>query len=152
MGPRHNLVIRLMVLLLIVSFIACASPSKSRKGAVPGWLNVMPTDDQYFYALGVSGRTRKVKDAWAQAILRARAELGKTVITHVTSQDLVIATNRGEYTRQVIEALSDAELNFTEVIERWFDRTGDYGPPNHYYVLVRLEKKRAELILKDLKR
>ena len=81
----------------------------------------------------------------------ARAELGKTIVTHVTSRDLIIATNRGEYTRQVIEALSDTELNFTEVTERWCDRQGAYGPINHYYVLVRLEKKRAEQILKGLK-
>ena len=151
MGLRNNLVLSLMVLLLTVSVSGCATRSESQKGAVPGWLNVMPRDDKYFYALGVSGQTRRVKDAWAQAALRARAELGKTIITHITSHDLVIATNRGEYTRQLIEALSDTELNFTEVIERWYDRTGDYGPPNHYYVLVRLEKKRAERILKDLK-
>jgi hypothetical protein len=111
----------------------------------------MPKDDKYFYAVGVSGQTRRVKDAWNQAILRARAELGKTIITHITSQDLIITTTRGNYAKQLIEALSDTELNFSEVSERWCDRMGAYGPANHYYVLVRLEKKRAEMILKGLK-
>ena len=83
--------------------------------------------------------------------MRARAELGKTIITHITSHDLIISTTSGEYSAQLIEALSDAELNFTEVIERWYDRNGIYGLPDFYYVLVRLEKKRAEMLLRSLK-
>lgn len=143
--------LRLVLLLFTLINIGCATGPKSKSANVPEWLQQMPKDDKYFYAIGISGQTRRAKNAWDQAILRARAELGKTIITHVTSQDLIISTTRGEYTRQVIEALSDAELNFTEVTERWWDRRGDYGPANHYYVLVRLEKKRAEMILKDLK-
>ncbi|UCH23437.1 MAG: LPP20 family lipoprotein [Deltaproteobacteria bacterium] len=143
--------LRLVLLLFTLINIGCATGPKSKSDNVPEWLQQMPKDDKYFYAIGISGQTRRAKNAWDQAILRARAELGKTIITHVTSQDLIISTTRGEYTRQVIEALSDAELNFTEVTERWWDRRGDYGPANHYYVLVRLEKKRAEMILKDLK-
>jgi hypothetical protein len=117
----------------------------------PGWLRSIPRDDQYYYAVGISGPTRNIKDAWDQAIQRARAELGRTIITHVTSRDLVIATTRGEYSRQLIDVLSDTELNLTEVIERWCDRSGSFGPPDYYYVLVRLERRRAEMILNDLK-
>jgi hypothetical protein len=76
--------------------------------------------------------------------------LGRTIVAHVSSKDLIIATSRSEYTRQVIDILSDTELNFTEVIERWYDRYGSFGPPNHFYVLVRLEKKQAATILKNL--
>ena len=118
---------------------------------IPEWLSSTPRDNQFFYAVGISGQTRKVKDAWNQAIYRARAELGQTVVTHVRSHNLVVSSNESEYSQQLIEALSDTELNFTEVIERWYDREGDYGPSNYYYVLVRLERKRAEMILKGIK-
>ncbi len=151
MGVPKNLCLVLIVILLTVTEFSCATSPQPKTGSIPGWLDAMPKDDKYFYAIGISGQTRRAKNTWDQAILRARAELGKTIITHVTSQDLIISTTRGEYARQVIEALSDAELNFTEVTERWWDRRGDYGPANHYYVLVRLEKKRAEQILKGLK-
>ena len=111
----------------------------------------MPVDDSHFYAVGISGRTRKVKDAWNQAANRARAELGRTIISRVTSKDLVVSTSRGEYSRQLIDILSDTELNYTEIIKRWFDQCGSYGPPNHYYVLVRMEKKSAAAVLRQLK-
>ena len=151
MGMLKNICLVLIVSLFTATEFGCATSPQSKTGSIPGWLDAIPKDDKYFYAIGISGQTRRAKDAWDQAILRARAELGKTVVTHVTSQDLIISTTRGEYARQVMEALSDTELNFTEVTERWWDRRGDYGHANHYYVLVRLEKKRAEQILKSLK-
>ena len=108
-------------------------------------------DDTYFYALGISGATRKIQDAWTQAANRARAELGRTIISHVSSSDLIVSTSRGEYTRQLIDILSDTELNYTEIIKRWFDQCGSYGPPGHYYVLIRMEKKSAAVALRGLK-
>jgi len=150
---------KLKFLTLFVIFMLClslitagcvATPEPEKKNA-PHWVNSVPHDEKYFYAVGISGPTRNIKDAWNQAIMRARAELGKTIITHITSHDLLISTTRGEYSAQLIEALSDTELNFTEVIERWYDRNGIYGLPDFYYVLVRLEKKRAEMLLRGLK-
>jgi len=151
MGALKNLCSGLIVILITVAGFGCATSPQPKSASIPDWLDAVPKDNKYFYAVGISGQTRQAKNAWDQAILRARAELGKTIITHVTSQDLIISSTRGEYARQVIKALSDTELNFTEVTERWWDRLGNYGPANYYYVLVRLEKKRAEQILKDLK-
>jgi hypothetical protein len=151
MGALKNLCSGLIAILITVAGFGCATGPQPKSASIPDWLDAVPKDNKYFYAVGISGQTRQAKNAWDQAILRARAELGKTIITHVTSQDLIISSTRGEYARQVIKALSDTELNFTEVTERWWDRLGNYGPANHYYVLVRLEKKRAEQILKDLK-
>jgi len=88
---------------------------------------------------------------WDQAIRRARAELGRVIISHVSSQDSIISTSSGEYVRQIIETLSDTELSYTEVIERWADRSGAYGHPEHYYVLVRIEKGKAESVLRSVK-
>ena len=151
MGATKNLCLVLIVILITLTDWGCATGPRPKSGSIPDWLDAVPKDNKYFYAVGISGQTRQAKNAWDQAILRARAELGKTIITHVTSQDLIISSTRGEYARQVIKALSDTELNFTEVTERWWDRLGNYGPANYYYVLVRLEKKRAEQILKDLR-
>jgi len=142
-----------VIVILCLSLITagCLTTPEPEKKSAPEWVNSIPHDENYFYAVGISGPTRNIKDAWNQAIMRARAELGKTIITHITSHDLIISTTRGEYSAQLIEALSDTELNFTEVIERWYDRNGIYGLPDFYYVLVRLEKKRAEMLLRTLK-
>ena len=122
MGVTKNLGLVLIIILISTAVFSCATGPQSKTGTVPDWLDTLPKDDKYFYAIGISGQTRQAKNAWDQAILRARAELGKTIVIHVTSQDLSISSNRGEYARQVIETLSDAELNFTEVTERWRDR------------------------------
>jgi hypothetical protein len=121
--------------------VGCITTPEPEKKSAPQWVNSVTLDEKYFYAVGISGPTRNIKDAWNQAIMRARAELGKTIITHITSHDLIISTTRGEYSAQLIEA----------VIERWFDRNGSYGLSGYYYVLVRLEKKRAEMLLRGLK-
>ena len=141
----------IFILSLSLITVGCITTPEPEKKNAPQWVNSVTLDEKYFYAVGISGPTRNIKDAWNQAIMRARAELGKTIITHITSHDLIISTTRGEYSAQLIEALSDTELNFTEVIERWFDRNGSYGLSGYYYVLVRLEKKRAEMLLRGLK-
>ena len=142
-----------VIFILCLSLItaSCTTTPEPEKKSAPQWVNSVPHDEKYFYAVGISGPTRNIKDAWNQAIMRARAELGKTIIIHITSHDLNISTTRGEYSAQLFEALSDTELNFTEVIERWYDRDGIYGLPDFYYVLVRMEKKRAEMLLRSLK-
>ncbi len=151
MRQRNIIVWGLLFTLLIVSASGCKTTPATNPVQVPEWLTTTPYDDRYFYAVGVSGQTRSIKDAWNQATQRARAELGRTIITQVASKDLVISTNESDYSRQVIEAMSDTELHFTEIIGRWNDQIGEYGPPNHYYVLVRMEKKQAEKLLKRIK-
>ena len=89
--------------------------------------------------------------AWDQAIERARAELGRMVISHISSRGTIISSSSGEYVREIVKILSDTELNYTEVIGRWSDRSGAYGPLDHFYVLVRMEKGRAESVLRSIK-
>jgi hypothetical protein len=73
------------------------------------------------------------------------------MISHVTSKGTIISTSSGEYVKEIVKILSDTELNYTEVIERWADRSGVYGPPGHFYVLVRIEKRRAESVLRSVR-
>jgi len=140
-----------LIVYILVLLIGCGSSPAQKGSDPPDWLSKIPDNDRYFYSVGVSGMTRNTNEAWNQAANRGRAELGRTIVSQVSSKDLIIATSRSEYTRQVIDVLSDTELNFTEVIERWYDRYGVFGPQNHFYVLVRLEKKQAAKILKDIK-
>jgi len=151
MHLKRNLISNLISIFIVILFVGCGSGPDQKGSDPPAWLSKVPDNDRYFYAVGVSGMTRKTNDSWNQAANRGRAELGRTIVSQVSSKDLIIATTRSEYTRQVIDVLSDTELNFTEVIERWYDRHGGFGPPNHFYVLVRLEKTQAEKILRNLK-
>jgi len=151
MQRRISIYLRFLIFTAVIAFAGACASSQPKPGPIPDWLNSPPRDDKYFYAVGISGQTRNVKDAWVQSANRARAELGRTIIAHVSSKDTVISTSRSEYSKQLVEVLSDTELNYTEIIERWFDRYGSYGRPNHYYVLVRMEKKTAATLLKNFK-
>ena len=137
------------IIALLLPF-GCASTQTCDSREVPAWLSATPHDDTYFYAIGISGQTRNVNDAWIQAGNRGRAELGRIIFSHVSSQDPIINTTRGQYSSQLIDILSDTELNYTEVIERWYDPCGDYGPPRYHYVLVRMDKKTASAVLRNL--
>lgn len=150
MSRKTTTALRLLSCIAVLALAAGCASSPKKTEPVPGWLSSPPSDDKYFYAVGISGQTRNVKDAWVQSANRARAELGRTIVSHVSSRDMVISTSKSEYSRQFIEILSDTELNYTEIIKRWYDRYGSYGPPHHYYVLVRMEKKTAATVLRSL--
>jgi hypothetical protein len=137
--------------LLALIFLGCQSAPEPVNETPPGWLESIPHDESYFYAVGVSGPTPRVSDAWDQAIERARAELGRMIISHISSHGSIISSSSGEYVREIVKILSDTELNYTEVIGRWADRSGTYGPSEHFYVLVRMEKGRAESVLRSIK-
>jgi len=143
--------INLGILIFLLTSMGCQSGPEPVVETAPGWLESIPKDESHYYAIGVSGPTPRVSDAWDQAIRRARAELGRLIISHISSKGTIISSSSGEYVREIVKILSDTELNYTEVIERWADRSGVYGPPGHFYVLVRMEKRTAESVLKSIK-
>ena len=149
--PFRLLAVASAVVLMAGLVSGCMTSARPVADQVPDWIESPPRDERYYYGLGISGRTRKPADAWDQAALRARAELGKTIVSQVVSYDIIVSTERSEYTRQLIHLLSDTELNYTEIIERWRDRLGVYGARDHYYVLVRMEKKHAQKLLQRLR-
>lgn len=150
-GRNRNHLCSLLVLTLLLVATGCKSGPEPVAEPVPGWVASIPKDHTHYYALGVSGPTPRVTDAWDQAIRRARAELGRVIISHISSRDTIISTSSGQYVREIVKILSDTELNYTEVVERWADRRGVYGPPEHFYVLVRIEKGRAKSALRRIK-
>ena len=150
---KRNLchLVNLGVLILLLTSMGCQSGPEPVSETVPGWLEAIPIDESHYYAIGISGPTPRISDAWDQAIKRARAELGRSIISHISSKGTIISSSSGEYVREIVKILSDTELNYTEVIERWADRSGIYGPPEHFYVLVRMEKRTAQSVLRRLK-
>lgn len=150
---KRNPVTLLQVAIATLTVIVwgCQSGPEPVNETPPGWLESVPQDGTYYYAVGVSGPTPRVSVAWDQAIERARAELGRMVISHISSRGTIISSSSGEYVREIVKILSDTELNYTEVIGRWSDRSGAYGPLDHFYVLVRMEKGRAESVLRSIK-
>jgi hypothetical protein len=137
--------------ILMLMVLGCQSGPEPINKTPPGWLESIPHDKAYYYAIGVSGPTPRVSDAWDQAIERARAELGRTIISQISSSGTIISSSSGEYVKEIVKILSDTELNYTEVIGRWADRSGTYGPSQHFYVLVRMEKARAESVLRSIR-
>ena len=150
---KRNLchLVNLGVLILLLTSMGCQSGPEPVTGTVPGWLEAIPIDESHYYAIGISGPTPRISDAWDQAIKRARAELGRVMISQISSKGTIISSSSGEYVKEIVKILSDTELNYTEVIERWADRSGVYGPPEHFYVLVRMEKRTAESVLRRIK-
>ncbi len=137
--------------LLTLMVLGCQSAPEPIKETPPGWLESIPHDEAYYYAIGVSGPTPRVSDAWDQAVKRARAELGRMIVSQISSRGTIISSSSGEYVKEIVKILSDTELNYTEVIGRWADRSGAYGPSEHFYVLVRMENRRAESVLRSIK-
>ncbi|MFH1138207.1 MAG: hypothetical protein V1816_19210 [Pseudomonadota bacterium] len=143
-------------LLLTVMIMGCPAPPPTnpslepKQGApekIPEWLDKMPVDEVYFYAIGVSGPTRNPKDAWTQAAKRARVELGRTVISYVASISSSRLTDKGQYILMEETVISEAVLKHSEIVGRWFDRTGVHGFPSHYYLLLRMDKKEGKGLL-----
>jgi hypothetical protein len=135
------------ILVLLLSTSSCRSTPEP----APEWLDSIPQDKDHYYAVGISGPTPRISDSWDQAIKRARAELGRMIVSCVRSDDISISTSSGQYVKEILSILSDTELNYTEVIERWVDRSGVYGPRDHFYVLIRIEKRIAESVLKRVR-
>ena len=151
MKVKYLIVCYTLVVPFLLTDVSCLFRRGHGDNDCPGWLTSIPTDKNYYYGLGISGSTRVAREAYLQATQRGRAELGRTIVTHIRSEDLIIASTKSQYTKQVINTLSDTELNFPEVAEIFYDRDGNCGPADHYYVLVRIEKKRAEMILWSIK-
>jgi len=143
--------LNLGILTVLLTGMGCQSGPEPLVGTPPGWLESIPKDETHYYAIGVSGPTPRVSDAWDQAIRRARAELGRVMISQVSSKGTIISSSSGQYVKEIVKILSDTELNYTEVIERWADRSGIYGPPEHFYVLVRINKRTAQSVLRSVK-
>jgi hypothetical protein len=153
MAKSKNVSCSLMAVGMAGIFMAALGCQSSPPPAqpCPKWVQSIPTDETYYYAVGVSGPRPRTTEMFEQAIERARAEIGRMIVSHVTSDGIHSASTSGQYAREIVRVLSDTELNYTEVIERLHDPRGICGSPNHCYVLVRIKKSTAQAIGNRLK-
>lgn len=97
----------------------------------PGWVERLPDDGRYHYAVGASEEFYYETSSWQTAEKNAYMALARSL--HVTTQSLQKST--------VIETqdIRNEEINVTlsnlEVIERWKD-----SKKKVYYVLIRMKK------------
>lgn len=148
-------VVILVNFFLLTSCIYKAS-SKKEKSQPPSWISSRPSDNIYWYGIGLADPD--VKDVNQVARQRAISEIAEQIKVNIQSEliDLVEGNNNfvQEFSRSVIQTRVDANLEFIEYLESF--RTSD-----SYYILVRLdkeqyfaklkaEKHRAENIASDL--
>jgi len=57
-----------------------------------------------------------------------------------------------DYENEIIETLSDAKLNYTEVISKWHDVEGVNGSKNYFYVLIRIQRNKADELIRQFGR
>jgi hypothetical protein len=115
----------------------------------PDWIEHLPTDDGFLYAVGVSGPTFFPDDGIRYASEKGRAQLAFTISSHVTAASLSVETTSGSLadSASVVDAThdyTDSIVRFSEVLSIWVDKSGNYsGAPGTTYALVRIRKSSA---------
>ena len=138
------------ILIVITLFTSCYYGKSAGRPAlsVPEWVNNPPINERYYYAVGRSGPLIPVNDAWEQAKERGRAEIGRYIVSHIKSSFTSIQSTGGDYEDEIVETLSDTKLNYTEVVSQWHDVDGINGNKNHFYVLIRIERSKADELIR----
>ncbi len=101
----------------------------------PVWLNEIPKDNNYLYAIGLSPEYYYETSSWEAAENSALLELAKQKFLLINSEQFI---EKGTFTDWIIDIQNEtllATLNNIEVIERWYDRK-----ESTYHVLIRALK------------
>lgn len=112
--------------------------------SVPRWLNHLPGEESFIYAIGVVGRTYYYEDGIVKAADAARKELAKSLAGHVEDFVFVLETTKGletakeVYTVQATTWATDIVMKEAEVIAFWVDGNGLVGEKGATYALGRL--------------
>jgi hypothetical protein len=141
-----------LILIIMPFFYSCYYEKSAVISPFPEWPHNPPLDERYYYAVGISGPLIPENDAWEQAKERGRAEIGRYIVSHIKSSFTSIQSTGGDYKNEIIETLSDTKLNYTEVVSQWHDVEGINGSKNHFYVLIRIEKSKADELIRQFGR
>ena len=126
-------------LALLLVLFSCSSKPKvtleTSKSSKPGWIYRQPSDDNYWYGIGIS--SLKIEDPRQAARQRAFSEIAEQLQVNINSNltDVMQATDNdfSEYSKSLIETRVDASLEYVENIDSYQDETKQY-------VLARLDK------------
>ena len=93
-----NLTLLMCCVLVLLISTGCGTKKGAavKKGKVPAWAKTVPTDDEYIYAVGISGRTMYPTHAIKYATENARRELADMVKTKIVSFVQTIDQGRRE--------------------------------------------------------
>ncbi len=148
---------KVTVLLCCILILYAGSGCTSKNGAVktkkvPAWVRTVPTDDDYIYAVGISGRTMYPTHAIKYATENARRELADMVKTKIVSFVQTVDQGRREDFSMESVSLTDEDLQGSEKVGHWVDTQGRTGvSPGTTYVLMRLDRKKYEELLSKYK-
>lgn len=118
----------------------------------PAWVNNPPEANDAVYAVGVSGPTFYPEDSAKYAAQNARAELGRTISSTVTSALLAVASSDGTYVdtasaSQATHEYSEALVEDAVIVATWVDRSGSYsGVSGTTYALVKIDKSKMAAV------
>lgn len=133
----------------LLVFSGCGSgPSVSASGKIPPWVEKTPSDGEYIYSVGISGKTFYPTDAITYATENARREIASMIRTRIVSMtETHDSTRRDDISIESI-AVTDEDLQGTEVTRRWIDRNGISGvAAGTTYVLLRMERSQFEQLV-----
>lgn len=140
----------------------CVAPSKGGPGdgpggptsgsdsgsgrTAPGWVENVPTDAAYLYAVGICPPTwGGLEDQRQQAAARARAAIARAIRTEIKATSLMSESEGGgggatesSYSMESnVLADTEALVEKCEETSMWTDQSGSMGFPRTIYVLVR---------------
>lgn len=135
MGPRA------VVLVMLLVSVSCGLMTSSP----PGWVDTLPQDEGWVYAVGAAGRNISSNPGRAREIAYQRAieELGRSIRVHVQSQSVLTDRDAGTSYLASSEFFSEEDLEQVEIVESWAEEGRD-GKAVRTYVLVRMPRNHLD--------
>ena len=143
------LVMACIFTLCIQAGCGSSGPKAGSSGSIPDWVMNTPTNSAYIYSVGISGRTFYPTDAIKYATENARREMAGMVRTKVLSMTKTHDSTRRDDISIDSIAVTDEDLQGSEVKARWIDKKGASGvAPGTTYVLLQIERGKFEQLIK----
>ncbi len=97
----------------------------------PDWVNVLPSDDKYYYSVGITSEYFYEISSWIEAEKIARLNLASQVISKLKS----IQKTVDQKSQEIRDEKIYVNLKDVKIVSRWRDL-----PKNLFYVLIRMGK------------
>ena len=142
----------LLCVFVVYTLAGCSGSQAPSGGKIPPWVLHTPSDSKYIYAVGISGRTFHPTDAIKYAKENARKEMAGMIRTRIVSMTKTRDSGRRESISIESVAVTDEDLQGSEVVKRWMDKEGASGvAPGTTYVLIRLTRSKYEELINKYK-
>ena len=144
-----SLLVMASIFTLCISAGCGSGPKVKHSSSIPEWVMNTPNNPTYIYSVGISGRTFYPTDAIKYATENARREMAGMVRTKVLSMTKTHDSTRSDSISIESIAVTDEDLQGSEVKHRWIDKKGASGvAPGTTYVLIQIERSKFEQLIK----